>query len=291
VNALFDAIAADFSEIAEEKSLDLRVIRSRLMVRSDQQMLEEMVRNLVSNAIRYTDRGKVLIGCRRADDKVRIEVWDSGIGIPGQHIVHIFEEHYQVPQGANPGGVGLGLAIVQRLGSLLGHRVAVRSVPGKGSGFSIEIPVTHESVVANQSSTTLPDIADTSFSGTVLLIEDEDHVRRALERLLRAKGLGILSAASANEALTVRQNGARPDLVISDYNLPGKMNGIESIEAVREVLAWKVPAIVLTGDIRTHVTKSIATHDLSVVVKPVQADELFQLIKRHARSGALAAES
>lgn len=295
VNALFDAIAADFSEIAEEKGLDLRVVRSRLTVRSDQQMLEEMVRNLVSNAIRYTDQGKVLIGCRRADDKVRIEVWDSGIGIPGQHIVHIFEEHYQVPQGANPGGVGLGLAIVQRLGSLLGHRVAVRSVPGKGSGFSIEIPVTHESVVANHSSThsstALPDIADTAFSGTILLIEDEDQVRRALERLLRTKGLGILSAASANEALTVRQNGARPDLVISDYNLPGKMNGIESIEAVREVLAWKVPAIVLTGDIRTHVTKSIATHDLSVVVKPVQADELFQLIKRHARSGALAAES
>jgi CheY-like chemotaxis protein/anti-sigma regulatory factor (Ser/Thr protein kinase) len=283
VNALFDTVAADFSELAEEKGLELRVVPSRLMVRSDQRMLEEMVRNLISNAIRYTDRGKVLIGCRRANDMVRIEVCDSGVGISGQHIARIFEEYYQVPQGVDPGGVGLGLAIVQRLGKLLGHHVVVRSVPGKGSGFSIEVPVTHESLVANHASRALPDLTDTQFTGTILVIEDENDVRRALDRLLRTKGFSVLSAASANEALTlVTEKGTRPDLVISDYNLPGK-NGIESIEAVREALAWKVPAIVLTGDIRSHVIKSIATHDLSVVVKPVHADELLQLIERHAR--------
>jgi signal transduction histidine kinase/CheY-like chemotaxis protein len=291
VNALFDAVAADFSELAEEKGLELRVVPSRLMVRSDQRMLEEMVRNLISNAIRYTDRGKVLIGCRRDGDKVRIEVWDSGIGIPGQHIARIFEEYYQGPQGLNRGGVGLGLAIVQRLGKLLGHHVVVRSVPGKGSGFSIEVPVTHESLVASHASGALPDIADTQFTGAILLIEDENDVRRALDRLLRTKGFSVLSAASVKEALTlITERGTRPDLVISDYNLPG-MNGIESIKAVREALAWKVPAIVLTGDIRSHVINSIAAHDLSVVVKPVPADELLQLIKRHARASAQTAES
>jgi CheY-like chemotaxis protein/anti-sigma regulatory factor (Ser/Thr protein kinase) len=291
VNALFDTVAADFSGLAEERGLELRVVPSRLMVRSDQRMLEEMVRNLISNAIRYTDRGKVLIGCRRADDKVRIEVWDSGVGIPGQHIAYIFEEYYQGPQSANRGGVGLGLAIVQRLGKLLGHRVVARSVPGKGSGFSIEVPVTHESSVANHASRALPDIADTQFTGTILLIEDENDVRRALDRLLRTKGFRVLSAASANEALTlITEKGTRPDLVISDYSLPG-MNGIESIEAVREALAWKVPAIVLTGDIRSQVTNSIAAHDLGVVVKPVPADELLQLIKRYARPSAQPAEN
>jgi signal transduction histidine kinase/CheY-like chemotaxis protein len=292
VNALLDNVAADFLELAKEKGLELRVVPSSLMVRSDQRMLEEMVRNLISNAIRYTDRGKVLVGCRRAADKVRLEVWDSGVGISGQHIAHVFEEYYQVPQAVSLGGVGLGLAIVQRLGKLLGHQLVVRSVPGKGSGFSIEVPVTHESLVANHASKALPDIADTQFTGTILLIEDEGDMRRALDRLLRAKGLSVLSAASANEALTlVTEKGMRPDLVISDYNLPGKTNGVEIIEAVRGALAWKVPAIVLTGDIRPHVTGSIATHDLSVVTKPVAADELLGLINRRARSSAQTAAS
>lgn len=288
VNALFSAVAADFSAPAKDKGLELRIVPSRLVVRSDQRMLEEMVRNLVSNAIRYTDHGKVLIGCRRTADKVRIEVWDSGVGIPGQYIVHIFEEYYQV-SAVNSGGVGLGLAIVERLGKLLGHDVVVRSVPGKGSVFSIEVPMTQESLVARPR--VLPDMAGTQFIGTILLIEDETSVRRALERLLRRKGISVLSAATANEALTlITETGMRPDLVISDYNLPG-MNGIETIDAVRETLAWKVPAIVLTGDTRSHVSKSIATHDLIVLVKPVQADDLLQLINRHAPFTANTAES
>jgi two-component system CheB/CheR fusion protein len=232
-------------------------------------------------------QGKVLIGCRRAADKVRIEVWDSGVGIPEQHIAHIFEEYYQVP-AANPGGVGLGLAIVQRLGTLLGHDVAVRSVPGKGSVFSIEVPMTHESLVARPS--LLPVIADTQFTGT-LLIEDESSVRRAFERFMRTKGISVLSAASANEALTlITERGMRPDLVVTDYNLPG-MNGIETIDAVRQALAWKVPAIVLTGDTRSHVSKSIATHDLIVLVKPVPAEDLLQAINRHASLSAKTVQS
>jgi len=130
----------------------------------------------------------VLIGCRRAADKVRIEVWDSGVGIPDQHMAHVFEEYYQVPQTMDNGGVGLGLAIVQRLAKLLGHHIVVRSVPGKGSSFSIEVPVTYEDPVAKPVSETLPDIADTRFTGTILLIEDESDLRRALDRLLRTKG-------------------------------------------------------------------------------------------------------
>jgi len=291
VNELFSSVAAEFSELAKDKGLELRVVPSRLLIRSDPRMLEEMVRNLVSNAVRYTDQGRILIGCRRAADKVRIEVWDSSVGIPDQHIAHVFEEYYQVPQTMDNGGVGLGLAIVQRLAKLLGHHIVVRSVPGKGSSFSIEVPVTYEDPVAKPVSETLPDIADTQFTGMILLIEDESDLRRALDRLLRTKGLGVLSASSANEALTlVTEKGTRPDLIISDYNLPGKMNGVETISALREALAWKVPAIVLTGDIRAHVVESIATHDLCVVTKPVPPDELFRLIHRHARSTAQTAE-
>jgi signal transduction histidine kinase len=114
INDIFDSVAADFRELAKEKDLKLRVVRSGIIIRSDRHMLGEMIRNLLSNAIRYTDRGSILVGCRRADDKVRIQVWDSGVGIAAEHVTHIFEEYYQGPEGADHGGVGLGLAIVQR---------------------------------------------------------------------------------------------------------------------------------------------------------------------------------
>src|SRR5262249_3783892 len=157
-----------------------------------------------------------------------IEVWDSGVGISGEHIARIFEEHYQIPQSVKEeGGFGLGLAIVQRLGKLLGHRVNVRSVSGEGSCFSIEVPIAHESAPAERPSTALPDTADTALTGTILIIEDDSSLRRSLDRLLHTNGLDVLSAASANEARSlITEKGMRPDLVISDYNLPGKMNGV-----------------------------------------------------------------
>jgi len=116
-------------------------------------------------------------------------------------------------------------------------------------------------------------------------------VRRAFERFMRTKGISVLSAASADEALTlITERGRRPDLVVTDYNLPG-MNGIEAIDAVRQALAWKVPAIVLTGDTRSHVSKSVATHDLIVLVKPVHAEDLLQAINRHAPFSAKTVQS
>ena len=287
INDIFDSVAADFLELAEEKGLKLRVVRSGIIIRSDRHMLEEMIRNLVSNAIRYTDGGSILVGCRRADDKVRIQVWDSGMGIAAEHITHIFEEYYQGPEVADHGGVGLGLAIVQRLGKLLGHHVDVRSVPGKGSGFSVEIPLADKSAIVEARSKALPHTSYAPLVGNILVIEDESSVRRALDTFLRSEGLSVQCVASGNEALTlVTKMGMRPDFVISDYNLPGKMNGVESIEALRVALAWKIPGVVLTGDIRSQVSKSIATYGLAVAPKPFDADELLQLIKLRARSSA-----
>ena len=155
-------------------------------------MLKEMIRNLLSNAIRYTDRGSILVGCRRAGDKVRIEVWDSGVGIMGEQMPRIFEEHYQGPQSAQLGGFGLGLAIVQRLGNILGHQIAVRSTPGKGSVFSIEVPLGLVSKPKRTVQTELPlDRSNALVSGTILIIEDEGSVRDALESWLRSEGLEV----------------------------------------------------------------------------------------------------
>jgi signal transduction histidine kinase/integral membrane sensor domain MASE1/ActR/RegA family two-component response regulator len=282
VNEIFDSAASDLLLPLEEKGLQWRVVQSDLVVRSDKRMLEEMIRNLLSNAIRYTDRGKILLGCRRAGDKIRIEVWDTGIGIPGDQLPHIFEEYYC---DAERGGFGLGLAIVRRLGEILGHRVDVRSTPGKGTGFSIEVPLGRACVGASESVPT-SDFDGESFRGTVLVIEDETSVRSAVNRILTARGIGVIEAATLSDAAAalMKQKDLRPDLVLCDYNLPGPMNGVESIKSLRAALAWNLPAIVMTGDTRSKTMEAIASYGLSVLIKPFSSDELIQLMNRLYRS-------
>jgi PAS domain S-box-containing protein len=136
LNEIFEPLAGDFGAPVQERGLRLCIVRSELIIRSDRRMLAEMIRNLLSNAVRYTDRGRILLGCRRAGDNVRIEVWDSGgVGITEDQLPHIFNEYYQGTGGTERGGFGLGLAIVKRLGNILGHGIDVRSIPGKGTGF------------------------------------------------------------------------------------------------------------------------------------------------------------
>ena len=141
LNEIFEPLAERLRRaLVQESGLRLCIVRSGLIIRSDRHMLAEMIRNLLSNAVRYTDRGRILLGCRRAGDHVRIEVWDSGVGITEHQLPHIFDEYYQGTGGAERGGFGLGLAIVRRLGEILDHRVDVRSIPGKGTRFYIEVP-------------------------------------------------------------------------------------------------------------------------------------------------------
>lgn len=282
INEIFDSVANDFRRSVEEKTLKLRVIRCRLMVHSDKRMLEEMIRNLLSNSVRYTDHGKLLLGCRRTGDKIRIEMRDSGIGIAGDQLPHIFDEYYQGVEAAQRGGFGLGLAIVRRLGEVLDHGIDVRSAPGKGTCVSIEVPLgqtrVHGETAQDQDSESI------SFVGTVVVIEDEASVRSALNRLLKKRGVGTFVVATGNDALTLVAEGIRPDFVLSDYNLRGSMNGIESIKALRSALAWNVPAIVMTGDIQSKTIEAIASRDVSVLIKPFLAEELLQLMTRLQRS-------
>ena len=280
INDVFESVVTEFLEPIKDKRLKLRLVRSNIRVHSDRHLLEVMIRNLLSNAVRYTNKGKIVIGCRRAGDSVRIEVCDSGIGIKSDYIHRIFEEHYQIENESRLEGSGLGLAIVRRLGELLCHQIAVRSLPGKGSCFSIAVQLASEKATTwDQFQMISPAEAGEPFRGTILVIEDDSFVRSALESLLGLEGLTVVSAAHGDEALAlVTKEGMRPDLVLSDFNLPGSLNGVEAIEALRVALDWKVPAIVLTGDIRSRATDTIATHDVAVITKPLDGDELIQLI-------------
>ena len=280
INAVFDSVEADFLDLVAEKGLRWRVVRSGLLVRSDRNMLEAMLRNLLSNAIRYTDRGSIVLGCRRSGDKVRIEVWDSGIGISQQQLGLVFQEYYQSAEGAERGGLGLGLAIVRRIAEVLEHRIDVRSTPGKGTVFWIEVPGGDASQIA-------PARARTSawqggdLPGVILVVEDETSVRTSLSRLLKAKGMQAIAVATADDALAqIHRQQLRPDFLICDYNLRGSANGIDTINVLRGALAWNVPAIVMTGDTRSKVVDSIAAPAISVLIKPFLADDLLQHISQ-----------
>jgi PAS domain S-box-containing protein len=283
VSEIFNSIAADLLRPLTEKGLQWRVVPCEVVVHSDKRMLEEMIRNLMSNAIRYTDQGKILMGCRRANGKLRIEVWDTGIGIPGDQLPNIFEEYYC---DAERGGFGLGLAIVRRLAELLDHRVDVRSTPGKGTAFSIEVP-RGRSQTGVAASVRADDSGGELFRGTVLVVEDDASGRAALTRVLKLKGISAVGVATTSDAAAlIEHEGLRPDLILCDYNLPGPMDGVASIKSLRAALARNLPAIVMTGDIREKTMEVVAAHGLSVLVKPFPTEELIRLMNRLCSSSA-----
>ncbi|HEX3117199.1 MAG TPA: ATP-binding protein [Bradyrhizobium sp.] len=280
LNELFEPLAGDFVIPAKERGLRLCVVRSELIIRSDRRMLAEMIRNLLSNAVRYTDGGRILLGCRRAGDNVRIEVWDSGVGITEDQLPHIFGEYYQGSGGAERGGFGLGLAIVKRLGEILDHRVEVRSISGKGTRFFIEVPRGRSDIKAPAAASPAHTHND-AFLGSVLAIEDEASVRSALGRLLKVKGVEATIVATAMEALNlVREQGLRPDVLLCDYNLSGSPDGIETIRHLRAALGRNVPAAVMTGDTRSQTVDSISAQGVSVLIKPFLAEELLEALRR-----------
>jgi CheY-like chemotaxis protein len=279
LNEIFEPLAVDFVAPVQERGLRLCIVRSGLIVRSDRRMLAEMIRNLLSNAVRYTDRGRILLGCRRAGDNVRIEVWDSGVGITEDQLPHIFHEYYQGTDSAERGGFGLGLAIVKRLGEILDHRVEVRSIPGKGTRFFIVVPRGQSDVQVPEAAPPLHPHND-AFLGSVLAIEDEASVRSALRRLLKQRGVETTIVATATEALTlVREQGLRPDVLLCDYNLRGSPDGVETIRHLRAALGRNVDAVVMTGDIRSQTVDLISAQGISVLIKPFLAEELLKALR------------
>ena len=277
IGELLDALRSEFTEQASGKGLRWRVVSSRWTVTSDRRFLTEMVRNLVTNAFRYTDKGGVLLGCRRHADKLRIEVWDTGMGISEDEIPRIFGEYHQASGHHQRGGLGLGLAIVQRLGELLGHAVQVRSEVGKGSVFYVETPCV--TAVSKPSPAESRDVAAAS-TGTLLVVEDELSVRESLELLLEREGHAVSAVASGESALAlVVSETMRPDLVITDYDLPGGMSGVQTAAALRSALGRKIPIVILTGDIRTSVQRSIIEQGCVGLSKPVMAEDLSRVIQ------------
>ncbi|MBR0662601.1 response regulator [Roseomonas oryzicola] len=287
VSDLLERLRAEFAYHADAQMLGFRVVPCSLSIESDPQLLEQILRNLVSNALKYTRRGKVLLGCRRQAGRLRIEVWDTGIGIPDGERQAVFEEYHQLdnPARERGRGLGLGLAIARRMAELLGHRISVRSWPGKGSVFAIEIALPSSAPAAppDQQAPVRPDAAagPAARSAAIMVVEDDPDLRDALKIFLEDEGHRAAAAPDGVVVLEmVAQGSFRPDLVLADYNLPNGMTGVDVVKAVRERLRREVPAIILTGDISTGTLRDIALPSCVQLHKPVQLADLAQSIQR-----------
>jgi two-component system CheB/CheR fusion protein len=286
IATILDRLREEFSYHAQAQGLELRVVGCSQSVFSDPRLLEQILRNLLSNAFKYTRRGKILLGCRRRDGGLSIEIWDTGIGIPATELEAIFAEYHQLDNAARERsrGLGLGLPIVRRLCELLGHRVQVRSLPGKGSVFAIEAarpPGEADSPALRRARPDAAKVAISPRTGSIVVIEDDPEVRQLLDLLLTGEGHRVAAAADGVAAFgMVAAKMLRPDLILADYNLPQGMNGLQITAKLRQHLAWQVPAIVLTGDIATDTLRAIAAQECAQVSKPVKPAELTQLISR-----------
>ena len=287
IGSLLDGLCDEFTDLAKAKGLSLSVVPCSAMIRTDPKLLEQMLRNLVANALKYTDRGRVLLGCRRHGDALQIEVWDTGIGIPVGELQAVFNEYHQIGNEARERerGLGLGLSIVQRLADLVGHRVTVRSKPGKGSAFIIEVPRVDDAVLPRPSeppaAIEVAGIAvpsDGRQTGHILVVEDDPDVRDLLRQLLQDDGYQVELAHTGQGALDKVAGGSVcPDLVMADYNLPGGMTGLQVAVRLRESLP-DIPVIILTGDISTGVLEDVTHHGLMRLTKPVKPSELIRTI-------------
>jgi two-component system CheB/CheR fusion protein len=285
ISDILDRLRDEFTYQAQAQNLTLDVVDCSLSIRSDPRLFEQMMRNLISNALKYTRRGRVLVGCRRREGLLSIEVWDTGIGIAEKNLDAIFDEYHQIDNDARERsrGLGLGLSIVQRLASLLDQRVRVRSRPGQGSVFSIEVarPARGDPEASHaDSGVAVGEADDVPRKGKILVVEDDPDVRRLLVALLEDAGHRVAIASDGAEALEFIAKGAlRPDVILADFNLPHGVTGLEAIEKIRARLHHRIPAIILTGDISTETLREVSLHDCVQLNKPVKLPKLAQLIQ------------
>jgi signal transduction histidine kinase len=284
---LLNRIESTFREAAHEKGLSFQLVSSSAWVRSDPILLERIALNLVSNAVRYTSSGSIVVGCRRRGDAVHIEVWDSGPGIPEDQRRSIFGEFYRLAGGNAQGGLGLGLAIVDRLCTLLGHSVQLVSTVGKGSRFSVVVPM-----AAARAQITEPQPAQVAIDATrgklVIVIDDDTLALDGMGGLLRNWGCRVVAAATPDEALADLGPEERPDLIICDYRLASGQSGIAAIANMRKAFGAPVPAFLISGDTAPERLREARESGHHLLHKPLHAIALRAMINRLLRSSGVA---
>jgi PAS domain S-box-containing protein len=273
-----------FKALAADRGVKIRLFCRNDPLHTDPDLLERILHNLISNAIRHTRHGRILVGCRRRGARLRIEVWDRGEGIAAAELGRIFEEFQQLgnPERSVRQGLGLGLAIAKRIAALLGLRLDVRSQVGRGSVFFVEVPLATSARAAKVKDPP-PETGLPARNATVLVVEDDSQVLLATARLLRLWGYRPICARHAEEALALLKDTAlRPAMALVDYRLPGTRNGVQFLDEMSLHLGPDIPSLLLTADTAPERLREARTSGYPLLHKPVTASALRQALAGHA---------
>ncbi|MEN2990889.1 PAS domain-containing hybrid sensor histidine kinase/response regulator [Tistrella sp. BH-R2-4] len=277
IDDILRPLAREMAVVAEGHGLSLRHVACAATVATDAVLLRRILQNLLGNALRYTARGRVLVGCRRSGGRLRIEIWDTGPGIPSEKQVEIFQEFRQLDTapGDRDKGLGLGLSIVERLAAILGHRVSLRSSPGRGSCFAVEVPMAVAEVAARR---VTPQAQGAGFGGIlVLCIENEIAIAEAMTALLSGWSCEVVWGTTADAAMAALGE-RRPDVVLTDYHLDHGLNGLDVLAGLRARFGSGLPAAVITADRDAAVRQAAEAAGCHVAYKPLRPGALRALI-------------
>ncbi len=283
IQLLFKELESEFMQLAKRKDIRLTFVPSSALVDSDPILLGQILRNLITNALRYTPSGRILVGCRHRDGQLAIEVHDTGIGIPADQHQLIFTEFFQVgnKERDRQKGLGLGLAIVKRTAQLLGHDISLHSTVGKGSCFAVTVPLANELL---DRYTFRPETSLSVFNASgklIVVIENEEEIRIGLHNLLLNWGCEVVSAASMEAAIPMIERSHTPiAAILSDFGLTETQNGIDAITALRQRYGDTLPAMLITGDTTKETHEAASRADLPLLYKPVNAEVLRTALAR-----------
>jgi len=282
LSALLERLESEYQPVVGVTGNRLKIRSTRACVLSDSAMLHRILANLLSNALRYTVDGRVLVGTRRRGDSMRIDICDTGPGIPAEAMDDIFLEFHQLgnPERDRRKGLGLGLAIVKRLADLLGHRIEVRSVLGRGSRFSITLPLTADEPVAPAPSTQLQSSDSSLRDKRVLVLDDDTAVLDAMRGLLERWGCAVTTCATPEEAEQRCTSSPPPQLLIVDYRLRHNASGIETIGRLQVLAGQRIPALVITGDTAPDRLREAQRSGYPLLHKPVKPPQLHMVMRQ-----------
>ncbi|TDR37552.1 hybrid sensor histidine kinase/response regulator [Aquamicrobium defluvii] len=281
LDGLLQQIATDFQPMASAKGLRLRIVPSAMRVRTDRNLFRRLIQNLVSNAIKYTRRGTVLVGVRRRGDLVEIQVIDTGIGIEADKLNMVFREFTRLDEGAREAeGLGLGLSIVDRIARVLHLEIRIFSEAGKGTRFSVLMPTaTGEVEQPVRREVTLPRPFSTLSGLEILCIDNDPRILEGMRLLLEGWGCEVAAWSGMRAFLEARERRSAPDIVLADYHLDGE-NGLDAIDRLRQIYGADTPAVLVTADRSTEVRAAAEARGVSVINKPVRPAVLRTLLSR-----------
>jgi CheY-like chemotaxis protein/two-component sensor histidine kinase len=280
--SLLSKLSREFTPLAEKRGLRIIWPEVAYGVETEENLLGQILRNYISNAIRYTDSGTIVVNCERLEDTVKITVTDTGPGIPTEKHQLIFEEFYQLgnPERDRTKGLGLGLSIVKRVANLLGHKIGVSSTVGRGSSFFVQLPYASE--VGQAQINTLESNTPKTFDRAILVvvIDDDASIRIGLGKLLTLWGYQTAVYKDGEEAIRkLAEKQLSPDVLISDYRLAAGQTGIDAIEKIKSIYGRKIPALLITGDTEKQRLQEMNNVDAVILFKPIAPIKLRTFLR------------